>query len=205
VESIPKLVRSLRAIDSLIYFFDVFLLVSSLFCDCSLLFFALVLFLFFLPSSVFYVITLAFLLSCLLSFLGERGINLSGGQKARVSLARAIYQDADIYLLDDPLSAVDAHVGQFLFQECICKTLKKKTRLLVTHHIHYLSSCDKILIIQEGKVRDFCVLCFLSYCGNVFVLCSSYRVLFSMFRYLLVSSLSFTSSSLRTGSVLWKL
>jgi ATP-binding cassette subfamily C (CFTR/MRP) protein 1 len=87
--------------------------------------------------------------------IGERGINLSGGQKARVALARAIYQDADIYLLDDPLSAVDAHVGQFLFQECITKTLAGKTRVLVTHHVHHLSKCDKILLIVEGKMKFF--------------------------------------------------
>jgi ATP-binding cassette subfamily C (CFTR/MRP) protein 1 len=87
--------------------------------------------------------------------IGERGINLSGGQKARVALARAIYQDADIYLLDDPLSAVDAHVGQFLFQECITKTLAGKTRVLVTHHVHHLSKCDKIAMIVEGELKFF--------------------------------------------------
>jgi ATP-binding cassette subfamily C (CFTR/MRP) protein 1 len=87
--------------------------------------------------------------------IGERGINLSGGQKARVALARAIYQDADIYLLDDPLSAVDAHVGQFLFQECITSTLAGKTRLLVTHHVHYLPKCDKIIMIVEGQMKFF--------------------------------------------------
>jgi ABC-type multidrug transport system fused ATPase/permease subunit len=87
--------------------------------------------------------------------IGERGINLSGGQKARVALARAIYQDADICLLDDPLSAVDAHVGEFLFQECISKTLSGKTRVLVTHHVHHLSKCDKILMIVEGHMKFF--------------------------------------------------
>eukprot|EP01040_Poterioochromonas_malhamensis_P005555 gene5555-5971_t len=87
--------------------------------------------------------------------IGERGINLSGGQKARVALARAVYQDSDIYLLDDPLSAVDAHVGQFLFQECIKKALKGKTRILVTHHVHFLPQCDKIVILHEGEVRFF--------------------------------------------------
>jgi ABC-type multidrug transport system fused ATPase/permease subunit len=87
--------------------------------------------------------------------IGERGINLSGGQKARVALARAIYQDSDVYLLDDPLSAVDAHVGQFLFQECICKTLATKTRILVTHHVHYLPRCDRILVVQDGRIKFF--------------------------------------------------
>jgi ABC-type transport system involved in cytochrome bd biosynthesis fused ATPase/permease subunit len=67
--------------------------------------------------------------------LGERGINLSGGQKARVALARAFYCNADVYLLDDPLSAVDAHVGQFLFHEGIRNGLAGKTRILVTHQV----------------------------------------------------------------------
>ncbi|KAJ1419431.1 P-loop containing nucleoside triphosphate hydrolase protein [Ochromonadaceae sp. CCMP2298] len=85
--------------------------------------------------------------------IGERGINLSGGQKARVALARAIYRDADIYLLDDPLSAVDAHVGQFLFHEGLRRALKGKTRILVTHQTHLLPDCDKIVVLDNGKVR----------------------------------------------------
>ena len=62
---------------------------------------------------------------------GERGINLSGGQRQRVSMARAVYYDADVYLLDDPLSAVDAHVGNAIFKECILGSLQRKTRVLV--------------------------------------------------------------------------
>lgn len=85
--------------------------------------------------------------------IGERGINLSGGQKARVALARAVYADADIYLLDDPLSAVDAHVGQFLFHECICNTLRDKTRILVTHQIHNLPHCDLVVIMEAGEIK----------------------------------------------------
>ena len=85
--------------------------------------------------------------------IGERGINLSGGQKARVALARAVYNDADVYLLDDPLSAVDAHVGQHIFSKCIKEALGSKTRLFVTHHIHVLSQCDMIVILDEGKVK----------------------------------------------------
>lgn len=85
--------------------------------------------------------------------IGEKGINLSGGQKARVALARAVYKNADIYLLDDPLSAVDAHVAHFLFYECICRTLAGKTRLLVTHHVHLLPHCDKVIVLVDGQVK----------------------------------------------------
>ncbi|KAK3833442.1 MAG: multidrug resistance-associated protein 3 [Linnemannia elongata] len=88
--------------------------------------------------------------------IGERGINLSGGQKQRVSLARAAYQDADIYLLDDPLSAVDAHVDQHLWQNLIGPSglLKDKTRLLVTHGIHHLSEVDQIVVIKDGEISE---------------------------------------------------
>jgi len=87
--------------------------------------------------------------------IGEKGVNLSGGQKARVAFARAIYADSDVYLLDDPLAAVDAHVGQFLFRETICKQLKEKTRLLVTHQLQYISYCDIIISLTDGVV-SFC-------------------------------------------------
>ncbi|KAF8975245.1 Canalicular multispecific organic anion transporter 2, partial [Entomortierella lignicola] len=88
--------------------------------------------------------------------IGERGINLSGGQKQRVSLARAAYQDADIYLLDDPLSAVDAHVDQHLWQNLIGPDglLKDKTRLLVTHGIHHLENVDQIVVLKDGTVSE---------------------------------------------------
>ncbi|GJJ74847.1 ATP-binding cassette, subfamily C (CFTR/MRP), member 1 [Entomortierella parvispora] len=88
--------------------------------------------------------------------IGERGINLSGGQKQRVSLARAAYEDADIYLFDDPLSAVDAHVDQHLWQNLIGPTglLKDKTRVLVTHAIHHLEQADQIVVIKDGKIRE---------------------------------------------------
>eukprot|EP00595_Chromulina_sp_UTEXLB2642_P001483 CAMPEP_0196765106 /NCGR_PEP_ID=MMETSP1095-20130614/7596_1 /TAXON_ID=96789 ORGANISM="Chromulina nebulosa, Strain UTEXLB2642" /NCGR_SAMPLE_ID=MMETSP1095 /ASSEMBLY_ACC=CAM_ASM_000446 /LENGTH=565 /DNA_ID=CAMNT_0042122507 /DNA_START=720 /DNA_END=2418 /DNA_ORIENTATION=+ len=85
--------------------------------------------------------------------IGERGINLSGGQKARVALARAVYCDADVYFLDDPLSAVDAHVGQHIFNECIIKTLANKTRILVTHHVHLLHHCDLIVVLEDGSIK----------------------------------------------------
>ncbi|KAG2230070.1 hypothetical protein INT48_005398 [Thamnidium elegans] len=89
-----------------------------------------------------------------LTEIGERGINLSGGQKARVSLARALYARADIYLLDDPLSAVDAHVGRHLFDHVLGPRglLKNKARLLVTHAIMYLSKVDQVVMMREGKI-----------------------------------------------------
>jgi ABC-type multidrug transport system fused ATPase/permease subunit len=84
--------------------------------------------------------------------IGERGINLSGGQKARVSLARAVYSQKQLYLLDDPLAAVDAEVAEHLFHECIQKQLRGKTRLLVTHQTQYLSQCDRVVYMHEGRV-----------------------------------------------------
>ncbi|ORY42753.1 P-loop containing nucleoside triphosphate hydrolase protein [Rhizoclosmatium globosum] len=84
--------------------------------------------------------------------IGERGINLSGGQKQRVSIARAVYYDPDIVLLDDPLSAVDAHVGRALFEECILGRLAGKTRVLVTHQLHFLPRVDLILVMDAGKI-----------------------------------------------------
>ncbi|KAF9971485.1 hypothetical protein BGZ73_005585 [Actinomortierella ambigua] len=88
--------------------------------------------------------------------IGERGINLSGGQKQRVSLARAAYQDADVYLLDDPLSAVDAHVDQHLWENLIGPNglLKDKTRLLVTHGIHHLEQVDDIVLMKNGEICE---------------------------------------------------
>eukprot|EP01124_Arcella_intermedia_P001504 TRINITY_DN10821_c1_g2_i1.p1 TRINITY_DN10821_c1_g2~~TRINITY_DN10821_c1_g2_i1.p1 ORF type:complete len:1056 (+),score=242.81 TRINITY_DN10821_c1_g2_i1:171-3170(+) len=87
--------------------------------------------------------------------IGERGINLSGGQKQRVSLARAIYANRDIYLLDDPLSAVDRHVGNNLFHKCVSGMLKKKLVFFVTNQLQYLSKCDKILFLQDGKITGY--------------------------------------------------
>ncbi|KAE8299274.1 Multidrug resistance-associated protein 4 [Larimichthys crocea] len=87
-----------------------------------------------------------------MAMVGDRGANLSGGQKARVNLARAVYQDADIYLLDDPLSAVDAEVGRHLFEECICGLLRKKPRILVTHQLQYLKAADQIVVLKEGQM-----------------------------------------------------
>uniref|UniRef100_A0AAQ4P877 ATP-binding cassette, sub-family C (CFTR/MRP), member 3 n=1 Tax=Gasterosteus aculeatus aculeatus TaxID=481459 RepID=A0AAQ4P877_GASAC len=88
--------------------------------------------------------------------IGEKGINLSGGQRQRVSLARALYSDTDIYLLDDPLSAVDAHVAKHIFDNLIGPegVLKGKTRILVTHGISFLPQVDNIMVIVEGRVSE---------------------------------------------------
>ena len=80
--------------------------------------------------------------------LGERGVQLSGGQKARVNLARCLYVDADIYLMDDPLSAVDTHVGRHLFDQAINGFLRNKIRILVTHQLQYLKDVDQILVLK---------------------------------------------------------
>ncbi|XP_067143928.1 LOW QUALITY PROTEIN: ATP-binding cassette sub-family C member 10 [Centruroides vittatus] len=84
--------------------------------------------------------------------IGDRGITLSGGQKARIALARAVYQDFDLYLLDDPFSAIDTNVSNHIFKNCIIKLLKNKTRLLCTHHVHFLSYADYILILDGGRI-----------------------------------------------------
>ncbi|KAJ6245302.1 multidrug-resistance like protein [Anaeramoeba flamelloides] len=90
-----------------------------------------------------------------LTEIGEKGVNLSGGQKQRVSLARSVYSNKDILLLDDPLSAVDAHVGKHLFDKCIkSDLLKSKTVLLISHQIQYLPQSDYIIVIDDGKIID---------------------------------------------------
>ncbi|KAG0306642.1 hypothetical protein BGZ97_000667 [Linnemannia gamsii] len=88
--------------------------------------------------------------------IGERGINLSGGQKQRVSLARAAYDDADVYFLDDPLSAVDAHVDHHLWENLIGPSglLKSKARILVTHGTHHLHKMDQIVVIKDGFIQE---------------------------------------------------
>lgn len=87
-----------------------------------------------------------------LTEIGSRGVSLSGGQRVRVSLARALYSDADLYLLDDPLSAVDSKVGKRLFQRCICGFLSGKTRVFVTHQLHYLTHVDNVTILSKGRM-----------------------------------------------------
>lgn len=87
-----------------------------------------------------------------LTEIGQRGVILSGGQRARVSLARAIYSDADIYLLDDPLSAVDAKVGKHLFERCIKEFLSGRIRILATHQLQFLKRTDSIVVLENGSV-----------------------------------------------------
>ncbi|XP_044154090.1 ATP-binding cassette sub-family C member 2-like [Bufo gargarizans] len=91
-----------------------------------------------------------------MSEIGEKGINLSGGQKQRVSLARAVYQNTDIYILDDPLSAVDAHVGKHIFEKVVGPNglLKNKTRILVTHGVSFLKHTDEIVVLVNGGVTE---------------------------------------------------
>lgn len=84
--------------------------------------------------------------------IGEKGINLSGGQKARVSLARAVYSDNDIVLMDDPISALDANVRKAIFKEVFKGQLKNKTRILVTHAVDFLHLTDKIIVMKGGRV-----------------------------------------------------
>uniref|UniRef100_A0ACD5YZ98 Uncharacterized protein n=1 Tax=Avena sativa TaxID=4498 RepID=A0ACD5YZ98_AVESA len=84
--------------------------------------------------------------------IGERGINLSGGQKQRIQLARAVYQDCDIYLLDDVFSAVDAHTGSTIFKECLKGILKNKTVLLVTHQVDFLRNVDTVFVMKNGGI-----------------------------------------------------
>ncbi|KAJ9691132.1 hypothetical protein PVL29_013349 [Vitis rotundifolia] len=89
-----------------------------------------------------------------LTEIGERGVNISGGQKQRVSMARAVYSNSDVYIFDDPLSALDAHVGRQVFDRCIKGELRGKTRVLVTNQLHFLSQVDRIILVHEGMVKE---------------------------------------------------
>ena len=89
-----------------------------------------------------------------LTEIGERGVNISGGQKQRVSMARAVYSKSDIYIFDDPLSALDAHVAQQVFRDCIKEELRGKTRVLVTNQLHFLPEVDRIILVSEGMVKQ---------------------------------------------------
>ncbi|KAJ1567224.1 Multidrug resistance-associated protein 4, partial [Cladochytrium tenue] len=87
-----------------------------------------------------------------LTRVGERGVTLSGGQRARLALARAVYSKADVYLLDDPLSAVDTSVGRHLFEKCLTGILAGKTRVLVTHQLQFARRCDSCILLDGGRV-----------------------------------------------------
>ena len=84
--------------------------------------------------------------------IGEKGINLSGGQKARVSLARAVYSDRSIMLMDDPISALDANVKKKIFKNVFLTKFANKTRILVTHAVDFLHLVDTIILLKQGKV-----------------------------------------------------
>ena len=90
-----------------------------------------------------------------LTEIGEKGINLSGGQKQRISLARSVYSNTDCYLFDDPLSAVDPHVGNHIFHECFIKLLKNngKTIIVSTHAVSFLKQADKIVVMEQGTIK----------------------------------------------------
>ncbi|CAD8149098.1 unnamed protein product [Paramecium pentaurelia] len=86
------------------------------------------------------------------TMIGEKGVNLSGGQKARISLARALYSDCDIYLLDDLISAVDMHVGKFIIEKCLCEHLNGKTIILITHALYSCQFADRIILMDNGQI-----------------------------------------------------
>ena len=89
-----------------------------------------------------------------LEMIGEKGINLSGGQRARIALARACYSDSQIYFMDDPLSAVDANVANLLFKNCINGYLKSKIRVLVTHQVQHLKDASRIIVLNNGQIQS---------------------------------------------------
>jgi ATP-binding cassette subfamily C (CFTR/MRP) protein 1 len=95
------------------------------------------------------------LISGLDTEIGEKGVNLSGGQRARVSLARAVYAKKDLYLLDDPLSALDAHVGHQILNRCILGELSHATRILATHHVHVAQRADYVIVLADGGQIQF--------------------------------------------------
>eukprot|EP00250_Pteridium_aquilinum_P019390 c24411_g1_i1 orf=197-4072(-) len=103
-----------------------------------------------------------------LTEIGERGINMSGGQKQRIQLARALYSDADIYLLDDPFSAVDAQTSSHLFHECVMGAMRDKTVVLVTHQMEFLTFVDSILVMQDGGIKQAGSYTDLMMAGDVF-------------------------------------
>ena len=88
-----------------------------------------------------------------LTEIGEKGVNLSGGQKVRVSLARTVYANPDIYLFDDPISALDANIGKKIMNDLIINYLKGKTRIIVTHALQYLQYMDRVIYMKNGRIE----------------------------------------------------
>nr|GMD83307.1 ABC transporter C family member 2-like [Ipomoea batatas] len=103
-----------------------------------------------------------------LTEIGERGVNISGGQKQRVSMARAVYSNSDVYIFDDPLSALDADVGRQVFEKCIRGELRGRTRVLVTNQLHFLSQVDRIIVVHDGTVKEEGTFEYLSNNGAIF-------------------------------------
>ncbi|KAL7135023.1 hypothetical protein ABFS83_11G065400 [Erythranthe nasuta] len=89
-----------------------------------------------------------------LCVVGERGVNLSGGQKQRIQMARALYSNSDVYLLDDPFSAVDAHTGAHMFKKCLMQLLHEKTVVYVTHQLEFLDASDLVLVMKDGRIVE---------------------------------------------------
>lgn len=87
-----------------------------------------------------------------LTQIGEKGINLSGGQKARIGIARSVYADKDIVFMDSPFAALDAHVKRKIFDEVCLEALRGKTRILVTHSVDFLDRVDKIIVMEKGEI-----------------------------------------------------
>ena len=87
-----------------------------------------------------------------LTEIGEKGINLSGGQKARVSLARAVYANRDIVLMDDPISALDSNTRKKVFKRVFENMLKNKTRILATNAIDFVHLADKVIVLKDGAI-----------------------------------------------------
>ena len=86
-----------------------------------------------------------------MTVVSERGLTLSGGQKARISLGRFLYSDSDIYLLGDPLSTVDAKVGRKIYEKLCEYLVGRKAVILVTHQSHFLTNCDQVVVVENGK------------------------------------------------------
>lgn len=97
-----------------------------------------------------------------MTMVSDRGVSLSGGQRARINLARAVYRKADLYLLDDPLSAVDSRVARHLYWKCITEFLHGKTRILVTHQLQFLRRADHIVVLDRVTSRTECFLIVIS-------------------------------------------